>query len=88
MKNNKYRLEPEKTIDLHGLTTSEVTSLLNELRATSRGVLVRIIVGRGTRSMNGPVLPEHVKRYLTSANISYKQSKIQEGGEGALEAWF
>ena len=88
MKNNKYQQVPAVTLDLHGLTTRESTLALDELRSSSRGLLVRIIVGRGTRSKNGPVLPEHVKRYLTAANIAYRQSKIQEGGEGALHAQF
>ena len=88
MKNNKYRQVPDVTLDLHGFTTHEATLALDDIRTTSRGLLVRIIVGRGTRSKNGPVLPEHVKNYLVSAGIPYRQSKIQEGGEGSLEAQF
>lgn len=88
MKNNKYRQVPEMTLDLHGHTTNEATHLLDELRVNNKGVYVRIIVGRGTRSKNGPVLPAHVKAYLTNAGISFRQSKIQEGGEGSLEAQF
>lgn len=88
MKNNKYCQVPDMTLDLHGHTANEATHLLDTLCVNNKGMLVRIIVGKGTRSKSGPVLPDHVKRYLTAANIPYRQSKIQEGGEGSLEAQF
>jgi DNA-nicking Smr family endonuclease len=88
MKNNKYIQIPDKVIDLHGLTASESEAILNGLLRDSRGVHVRIIVGKGTRSANGPVLPNFVKNYLARHDISFRQSKIKEGGEGALEVFF
>lgn len=75
-------------IDLHGLTMQEATAALDKHKTSEKGSLIRIIVGRGTRSKNGPVLPAHVKAYLMNAGISFRQSKIQEGGEGSLEAQF
>ena len=85
MKINKYQQVSDKTLDLHGLTTHETTLALGELLSISQGLLVRIIVGRGKRSKNGPVLPEHVKGYLMSANIPHHQSNIRDGGEGSIE---
>jgi DNA-nicking Smr family endonuclease len=88
MKQNKYIQTPDKVIDLHGLTTDESADLLGALLMGRRGVHVRIIVGKGTRSANGPVLPDFVKHYLARHDVSFRQSKIQEGGEGALEVFF
>lgn len=88
MKNNKYIQTPDKVIDLHGLTTDESEEVLSGLLKEPRGVHVRIIVGKGTRSANGPVLPNFVKKYLARHDVSFRQSKIQEGGEGALEVFF
>jgi DNA-nicking Smr family endonuclease len=88
MKHNKYTQTPDKIIDLHGLTIDESESVLSALLKESRSAHVRIIVGKGTRSANGPVLPNFVKNYLTRHDVSFRQSKIQEGGEGALEVFF
>ena len=86
-KNNKYIQNPEHIIDLHGYTTAETQDLLDELLAEAEYQHVRIIIGRGHNSENGPVLPDFVKNYLNNRNIRYNQSKIQDGGEGALEVF-
>ncbi len=88
MKSNKYIQNPDKIVDLHGLTTDESEGVLNSLLRGPRGAHVRMIVGKGTRSANGPVLPNFVKHYLARHDVSFRQSKIQEGGEGALEVFF
>ncbi len=88
MKKNKYTQTPDKVIDLHGLTTDESEGILDAFIRGSRRAHVRIIVGKGTRSVNGPVLPNFVKNYLARHDISFRQSKVQEGGEGALEVFF
>lgn len=88
MKPNKYIQIPDKIIDLHGLTTNESEGILSSLMRGPRGTHVRIIVGKGTRSTYGPVLPDFVKHYLARHDVSFRQSKIQEGGEGALEVFF
>lgn len=88
MKQNKYIQTPNKVVDLHGFTTDESLAVLDALLRGSRDTHVRIIVGKGTRSANGPVLPNFVKHYLARHDVSFRQSKIQEGGEGALEVFF
>ena len=77
---------PSRIIDLHGYTTAEAKVALDEL-VRSQDTYVRIIVGKGNHSENGPVLREFVKRFLLSKNIHFNQSKIQDGGEGALEVF-
>lgn len=84
---NKYEKIPEAVIDLHGCTVKESE---RELHALFEKELthVRIIVGKGTHSKNGPVIRDFVKQFLFSRNVSFSQSKLRDGGEGALEVFF
>ncbi|MBK5215692.1 MAG: Smr/MutS family protein [Candidatus Pacebacteria bacterium] len=84
---NKYEQNAEIEVDLHGHTTSESELILESLLKEGKYKHVRIIVGRGNNSANGPILPSFVRNYLTSHRIRYNQSKIQDGGEGALEVF-
>lgn len=84
---NKYLQQPDEIIDLHGHTIAETESLLRDIFARKGHSHVRIIVGRGTHSKNGPVLREFVKDQCISRNIRFNQSKLQDGGEGALEVF-
>jgi DNA-nicking Smr family endonuclease len=84
---NKYEQTAEAEIDLHGYTMVEAGSILDEVVAEAAYKHIRIITGKGTNSHNGPVLPAFVKNYLTARNIRYNQSKIRDGGEGALEVF-
>lgn len=88
MTGNKYPQELEREFDFHGMTTMECKIALDELVKSRTYDHVRIIVGRGTNSPNGPVLPNFVKSYLVQRGIRFSQSKVQDGGEGALEVWF
>lgn len=83
---NKYLRTPTKIIDLHGYTTAEAKIVLDDL-IKSDGDYVRIIVGKGNHSESGPVLKDFVKKFLLSRNIHFNQSKIGDGGEGALEVF-
>ena len=83
---NKYIREPSSIIDLHGYTTAEAKIVLDDL-VKSENQYVRIIVGKGNHSENGPVLKDFVKKYFLSKNIHFNQSKISDGGEGALEVF-
>ncbi len=83
---NKYERIPEEIIDLHGYTKLEATQKLDALTQLS-GVHVRIIVGNGHHSSNGPILKDTVKAYLTAKGIHYNQSKPKDGGSGALEVF-
>ncbi|MEK7588695.1 MAG: Smr/MutS family protein [Patescibacteria group bacterium] len=87
-KGNKYPQIPEVVYDFHGYTTSECQEIIDELITERNYTHVRLIVGRGRNSSNGPVLPDFVRGYLTLQNIRFNQSKIQDGGEGSLEVFF
>lgn len=85
---NKYPQQPDRVIDLHGHTLAEAECVLRQFLEGEGPSRVRIIVGKGTHSKAGPVLREFVKNYLAARNIRFSQSKIQDGGEGALEVYF
>jgi len=87
-KNNKYKQVPDLVLDLHGYTTLECEDALSELVEGREYRHVRLIVGKGRNSQNGPVLPNFVKNYLNDRNIRFNQSKLQDGGEGSLEVFF
>ena len=84
---NKYPRIPEKVIDLHGHTIQKSTNVLEELLAEETLSHVRIIVGKGTHSKSGGVLRGFVKEFFALRNIRFVQSKINDGGEGALEVY-
>lgn len=83
---NKYARQPDTIIDLHGHTTTEAGALLSDLLASSYSH-VRIIVGKGNHSKNGPVLRDFAKQYLSARDIRFSQSKLADGGEGSLEVY-
>jgi DNA-nicking Smr family endonuclease len=80
--------EPDYVLDLHGETTLECKMLLDECLEEHRGELVRIIVGKGTRSANGAVLPLFVHNYLSERGIHYAHAPRSGGGEGAYDTQF
>lgn len=84
---NKYERTPEEVIDLHGYTTSEAEEMLHTLLKNREYSHVRIIVGRGTHSVDGPVLGDFVKRFLSTRNVRFNPSKLKDGGDGALEVF-
>jgi len=83
---NKYQKTPDHIIDLHGYTVSEVKPLLESLFKKQYSH-IRIITGKGMHGPNGPVMRTFVKNYLNNKNIRFSQSKLQDGGEGALEVF-
>ena len=84
---NKYPQTPDIEIDLHGYTTAETKDVLDSLLRERRHNIVRLIVGKGNNSANGPVLPDFVRTYLTERGIRYNQAKIQHGGAGAMDVF-
>lgn len=84
---NKYLKTPTDIIDLHGYTTEETRIILVDALKDSPHSHIRIITGKGNHGERGPVLREWVKRFLLSRNIRFSQSKIQDGGEGAIEVF-
>jgi DNA-nicking Smr family endonuclease len=85
---NKYEPEPEEVFDFHGYTTSMCKHVLEDVIEAGEYSHIRIIVGKGLNSPNGPVLPDFIRNFLTEKDIRFSQSKIQNGGEGALEVFF
>lgn len=79
--------EPDYILDLHGKTTSECKFILDDIIESEDYEYIRIIIGRGLNSPNGPVLPYFIKNYLNSKDIKFTQSKKEDGGEGALEVF-
>lgn len=84
---NKYERIPEKVIDLHGHSVRKSEALLEEILHSEEVSHLRIIVGKGTPSEKGAVLREFVKEFLRERNVRFSQSKIRDGGEGALEVF-
>ncbi len=84
---NKYQRTPNYILDLHGHTTQEAKVVLDELVDEGKYSYIRIITGKGLHSPNGPVLRDFIKSYLEARRIHFTQSKIQDGGEGALEVF-
>ena len=64
---------PIYDIDLHGVTMSESKMILDEVfvyvKKHKKIKEVHIIVGTGSRSVNGPVLPSFVMNYLKERHI-------------------
>jgi DNA-nicking Smr family endonuclease len=87
-KNNKYPQIPDEVFDFHGMTTSECKLELEDIVECGEYSHIRIIVGKGTRSPNGPILPDFVRNFLTERSIRFSPSKPQDGGEGAMEVYF
>ncbi len=84
---NKYERNPDLIVDLHGRTIRESTEILDALIVQPQIAHARIIVGKGLHSQKGPVLRDFVKEYFYAKDIRCMQSKITDGGEGALEVY-
>jgi DNA-nicking Smr family endonuclease len=84
---NKYQRQPEHVLDLHGRTVREAQHALSALFEKNFSH-VRVIVGKGLHSKTGPKLRDTVKEFLSAQGVRFAQSKIADGGEGALEVFF
>ena len=84
---NKYVQRPEYILDLHGYTAYEAEEVLRDVVSNREFSHIRIITGKGNHSHGGAVLPDVVKAFLNQNNISFRQSKIQDGGSGSLEVF-
>ncbi len=86
------KLKPQATLDLHGLTQSEVPEKLRFFlqNAERQGLqTVLVITGRGLHSVDGePVLRNRAERFLLtegrSSVIEWGRAPKHFGGEGAL----
>ena len=84
---NKYESIPEHILDLHRHTLKEAEALLVKTVKDKKYSHIRVITGKGLHSSNGPVIKNFVRNFLLNKNIKFSQSKIQDGGEGALEVF-
>jgi DNA-nicking Smr family endonuclease len=84
---NKYARIPEQIIDLHGCTLKEVEAVLAQLLLHRAYTHVRLIVGKGTHSKGRALVRDFTKEYLLTHNVRFAQSKLSEGGEGAIEVF-
>lgn len=84
---NKYQKTPDYIIDLHGRNKREAEILLDSLFAVNLYTHIRIITGKGNHGKDGAVIRTFVKEYLNEKGIRFNQSKIEDGGEGALEVF-
>ena len=85
---NKYPQSPQAVCDLHGLTKAEARESINiflEHAKKNNLSIVRIITGKGLHSVSGGVLKNFTENYLSEKGYEYKNSKISQGGEGALD---
>lgn len=78
-------------LDLHGYTRQEALEILRDFlrQARQRGLgCVKIIHGRGLRSVRGPVLKEAVCRWLErdfrKHIVAYATAQPRDGGLGAV----
>ena len=85
---NKYKQTPEYILDLHGKTCAETKAELLRLLREEKYRHVRIITGKGTFREKGGVLRDFVKTFLCQNAVRFLPSKIEDGGDGALEVFF
>ncbi len=78
--------EPDIEIDLHGMSTTECKMTLEEIVDSGVYNRVRLIVGKGTNSDFGPVLPVFVKNFLTERGIEFTHPPARMGGTGVIDA--
>jgi len=85
---NRLLNKPDAELDLHGLTKREAEPELDSFLLKAEQLswqTVRIIVGKGWNSPdNKAVLKDFVKDKLAKYNYTYKNAKMNEGGEGVL----
>ncbi len=79
-------------LDLHGYTKDQARSALNAFLTNAHAMGNRallVIHGRGLKSSEGPVLKEHVVKWLTTGGLSHLvlafcSARPCDGGTGAL----
>jgi len=79
-------------LDLHGYTKQSAEQALSSFILSSHALghrVVLVIHGRGLKSSQGPVLKEHLIRWLTTGSLShlvlaFSSARPCDGGTGAL----
>lgn len=85
---NKYYLDPEAVLDLHGFTKKEAEAelLLFLKESKVKGFKkIKIITGQGWHNQDfQSILKPFVENILEEENYSYSNTKIDDGGAGAI----
>jgi DNA-nicking Smr family endonuclease len=85
---NKYYINPEAVLDLHGFTKKEAQEaffeFLDEVR--EKGLKkIKIITGQGWHNEDfQSILKPFIEEILDEENYSYSDAKINDGGRGAI----
>ena len=85
---NKYSQTPQAELDLHQHTREQALDAAAAFLEASKQAghaAVRIIVGRGLHSKNGPVLGGAVRDFLEKEGYQFGNAKISEGSIGAID---
>jgi DNA-nicking Smr family endonuclease len=82
------RMEPEDSIDLHGMTAEEAVAALKIfLEASRKRDLQKVLVihGRGLHSREPAVLPRKVREFIEKSGLTgeYGYADKRHGGSGA-----
>jgi DNA-nicking Smr family endonuclease len=87
-KKNKYIVNPEAVLDLHGFTKKEAQEeLFNFLREARQKNYqkIKIITGQGWHNPDfQSVLKPHIENILDNQGYEYQNAKMNDGGGGAL----
>jgi DNA-nicking Smr family endonuclease len=85
---NKYYLNPEAVLDLHGFTKKEAERAFFEFLEESQEKgfrKIKIITGQGWHNKDfQSILKPFIEDLLDKENYSYTDAKINDGGRGAL----
>ena len=85
---NKYYLNPEAVLDLHGFTKREAEEAFYLFLKESREKgfkKIKIITGQGWHNKDfQSILKPFIEDILNKENFSYANAKINDGGEGAI----
>ncbi len=85
---NKYYLNPQAILDLHGFTKKEAEEeLFDFLESALENKLkkIKIITGQGWHNPNfQSILKPHIENILEQEGYQYQNAKINDGGAGAI----
>lgn len=79
---NKYPREAQAELDLHQHTRDQAADVVRAFLRESEGAghtLVRIVVGKGIHSKEGPVLGDVVRALLRDEDYDFSDAKISQG---------
>lgn len=88
LRKNKYYINPEAVLDLHGFTKKEAAEAFFEFLDESKEKdfkKIKIITGQGWHNKDfQSILKPFIEEILNEEGYSYSDAKISDGGRGAL----